>query len=428
MSSSPSGSPAPVSASHRWLRAELDRLDAQHPRVHRAVRALWLRPVPFVIVLSVLAEGALGAVISGGDAAWFRDAGVDMVGPGFLDVFSQSGLQIGPLYLLALGLATRVLEALGLPVLFTLAAAQAAGVAWFALWTARRVAQAVGAAVLPVQWALGLTLALGGFLAEGIGNGHPEEILIGLLLANAALVTSSGRHALAGLLVGLATGVKQWGIIGAGILVHGRRLRGTVVGSLVVAGVVAAVYLPFALGGEMNTFDMAWGIPDSSLLATIAGWTGGSDWTLRLVQGAAAGLVGTAIAWRRRGSPLVAIIGVISTRLLLDPLRLTYYSGPLVAVGVLWMWTSDIPVVRRWRLAVTLCMPAVVLAPYLLPRPTLWHVGDVLLLLVPVACLVVEARAGRSRMVGDDLIPQVPATTLPPCPTPAAPPLVRASS
>lgn len=418
----------PPRALGRWLTAELARLAEHRPRVYRLLRAAWLRPVPFVIALSVIAEGTLGAVIPEGDAEWFRIAGAGMIGPGFLDVFSDSGLQIGPVYLALLGLATRFLELLHLPVLFTLAAAQAAGVAWLAMWTARRTARAVGSPELPVQWALGLTLALGGFLAEGIGNGHPEEILLGLLLANAALSTRTGAYAVAGAVIGLATGIKQWGILGAGVLVHGRRLRGVVVGSSVVVGIVLACYVPFAVGGEMNTFSMAWGIPDNSLFATVAGWLGASDWQMRVVQGAAAGLAGALVAWRRHGSPLVAIIAVISTRLLLDPLRLTYYSGPLVAVGVLWMWTTDIAVVRRWRLPVTLCAPAVVLAPYVLERSVKWHVGDVLLLLVPIVCLVVEARAARRRPAVGDADGAADAATLPSCTTPLTSPLVPASS
>jgi hypothetical protein len=418
----------PSGAYSRWLTAELVRLAAQRPRLHSMLRATWQRPVPVVIVLSILAEGALGAVIPEGDAEWFRLAGTGMIGPGFLDVFADRGLQIGPLYLAALGLATRFLELLHLPVLFTLAAAQAAGVAWFAMWTARRTARAVGAPLLPVQWALGLTLALGGLLAEGIGNGHPEEILLGLLLANAALSTRTGAYAVAGLVIGLATGVKQWGILGAGVLVHGRRWRGTVIGSFVTLAVVLACYLPFALGGHMNTFDIAWGIRQNSLLAVVAGWAGSSDWALRIVQGAVSGLVGTAIAWRRHGSPLVAIIGVISTRLLLDPLRLTYYSGPLVAVGMLWMWTSDIPVLRRWRLPITLCTPAVVLAPYLVDKSVLWRAGDVLLLLLPIVCVVIESRAARRLPMVDDEGTPADATTLPPCTTPRTPLPVPASS
>ncbi|WP_426592044.1 glycosyltransferase family 87 protein [Cellulomonas sp. McL0617] len=430
MSSIPVSVPREPGGARRWLDHELARLATERPGIDRLLRATWRRPVPFVVVLSVLMEGFLGAAIVDGDADWFRHAGVAMIGPGFLDVFSDSGLQIGPIYLAGIGLAARLFAALGLPVVFMLSATQAAGVAWLATWTAGRAARITGTAQLPAQWAVGLTLALGGFLAEGVGNGHPEEILLGLLLANAALSAGRGRFAVAGVLIGLATGIKQWGIIGAGVLLTGRRLRGVVVGSATLAAVVLSVYLPFALGGQVKTLDMAWGIPRGSMLGLIGGWVHGSDWTLRAIQGALAGAVGAAVSLRRRGSPLVAVALAISARLFLDPLRLSYYSGPLVAVVLLWLWTSDDRVLRRLRLPVTAAMPLLVLGPYVSPAWFFWPAGNVVLVVAPVALLVLDGMAARRRTaepVGGATGERI-ATNLPPCPTPSVPSPVPASS
>lgn len=422
----------------RWLHGELVRLEAQHPALHRRLLTLWRHPVLVVVLVAVVVEGSLGAVIPVGDAAWFRRAGTGMLGAGFLDVLSDQGLQIGPLYLLALGVATQVVTFLHLPVLFTLAALQVAGLAWLGMWTARRAAVATGAAFLPAQWAVGLTLALGGFLAESIGNGHPEELLVGLLLANAALLAARGRYALAGFVIALATGVKQWGVIGAGVLLSGRRLRGLLVGGVVLAVTVLAIYLPFVLGGDVRTFEMRWGFRSSTLLGRIGMWTGLSDWALRCLQGAVAGGVGALLAWQRRASPLLAVIGIVAARLLLDPMRLTYYSGPLVAVVLIWMWASRADVVRRWRIAVTAALPLLVLAPYLLPETLLWRGADVLLVLVPLVCLAVDRRtpadapattpATASREVGPDEVSSSAPDTLPPCPPTSSRPVAHVSS
>lgn len=417
-----------------WLQDELVRLEARRPRLHASLLGVWRRPVLVVVLLTTIIAGSMGAAIPTGDAAWFRRAGTGMLGTGFLDVLSDQGLQIGPVYLVTLGVATRVVTFLHLPLLFTLAAAQAAGLAWFAMWTVRRVAVTTGAPVLAGQWAVGLTLSLGGFLTESIGNGHPEELLLGLLLANAAVSAAAGRYAVAGVLIGLAAGVKQWGVIGAGILLSGRRLRGVVVGGAVLAVTVLAIYLPFMLGGDVRTFDMRWGFRQETLLGRIGIWTGLSDWALRCLQGAVAGAVGAIFAWQRRTSPLVAVIGVVAARLLLDPMRLTYYSGPLVAVVLVWMWASTADVVRRWRLVVTAVLPLVVLAPYLAPEAVVWIGGDILLALVPVVCFVIDRRAPRpmspsvSRDVARTSEHQPPADTLPGCPTNPSRPLAPASS
>jgi hypothetical protein len=355
-------------------------MGATQPRVVDAMRWTWARPALVLVLLDAVVVGSLGAVISGGDALWFRTAGSGMLGHRFFDVFEASGLQIGPVYLVVLGLLDRVARLLHLPELFTLAAVQSAAVAWLAVWTARRAARAVQMPVLPAQWAVGLVLVLGGFLAEGVGNGHPEEIAVALILANAGLSAASGRHVVAGVLVGLATGVKQWGAFGGGlVLLGGRRVRSTAIGAVVAAATAAALYAPFAIWGHIATFDFAWGIPRNTLLAHIGGWAGSSDWDLRLVQGAAAALTGAALAWRRRGSPLVPVVAAVAMRLFLDPLRLTYYSGPFVAVALIWLWSTGAPVVRRWRLAVTCSSPIVVLLPYMLRTGPLWWAGTVAL-------------------------------------------------
>lgn len=356
------------------------------------MRLVSQHPDAVTIVLAVLTAGWFAAVVPGGDAALFRGAGSGMVGRRFFDVFSVASLQIGPLYLAVLGALTKQLDLAGSPAAtrVTTGAAQAAAIVWCALRLTRRSARRNDTPDLGARWAVGLLLAGGGFVAEATGNGHPEEMLIGLLLAHAALWAAEGRGGVAGLILGLAGGLKQWAAFGVGVLLLSRRWRAIAAGVGVALLVVAVLYGPFFAFGTVHTYGFQWGFQQRSVLGRLGGAWGLSDWGMRLVQGAAAGLTCAWAAWRRPHAPLVPVALAIAVRLLLDPLRLTYYSGPLVAVLAAWAWTSQWPAVVRWRLAVTALAPLLVLAPYLLPADATWTVGTVLLVGTLVGVLAGE--------------------------------------
>jgi hypothetical protein len=386
-----------------WLEREKAQLVVTHPAVDRLLRWVWARPAALLPPLAFVIIGSLGAVIPDGDAGWFREAGRGMLGANFWDVFVQPGLQIGPLYLLALGSAAAAVDAVGLPVLFTLAGLQAALVTWLGLVTARRIARHTGARELPAQWAVGLALVLGGLLAESIGNGHPEEIALGLILANAALDAGRRRRVSVGLLVGLAGGIKLWGVLGIPVVLIGRRPRDVWFRGLLAGAIVLLCYGPFFEWGEVNSFTFTWGMSNAgSTLAQLGSWLGASDWTLRVIQGAVAILVGCAVALRRAGSPLTVVICVVSTRLLLDPLLMSYYPGPLVVLVLLWVWTDRAMRTSRWRFAASAAVPLLVLVPYFIPLQALKAIWMVGMIVVPLAILRVERRAS---------LPERPTTT-----------------
>src|SRR5665811_108757 len=123
--------------------------DVQHLRPEHGQPGL---PEPARVTPGAVRPGLLGADNPGGDASWFREAGLSMLGPEVLDVFAAPGVQMGPVYLLFIGVLTTAVDAVGLPVLFTVAAVQAIGIAWFALFTTRRWAVELGAAPLRAQW------------------------------------------------------------------------------------------------------------------------------------------------------------------------------------------------------------------------------------------------------------------------------------
>lgn len=397
----------------RWTRHELDALTVARPALAAALQRLWGWPDAVAMVLAAITAGSLAAVIPGGDAGLFRDAGTGMMGPHFFDVFSNGGLQIGPIYLTVVGSLAWVLNLAGLPLLTRtlLAAAQAVLLLWCALALVRRCARRAGVADIAPRWAVGLLLAIGGFLAEATGNGHPEEILVGLLLAHAALWAVEGRGALAGLALGLAGGLKQWAVFGGGVLLLGRRWRVVLVGAGVALLVVAVLYGPFFAFGTVRTYSFQWGFDDRSVLGRLGAEWGLSDWGMRVIQAAAAGAAGAWAAWRRRHDPLVPVVVAISVRLLLDPLRLTYYSGPLVVVLAVWAWTSTAPAVVRWRIPLTLLAPVTVSAPYLLPQDATWFAGTALLL--AALAVVLATPADRSAERGDQVAAAADETTAP---------------
>jgi hypothetical protein len=384
------------SLSSRFAR-EVDAVALTRPALAGTLRATWRHPTAVTAGLAVVTAGAFAAVVPGGDAELFRDAGAGMLGPRLLDAFANPALQIGPLYLSVLGALTRVLDLAGSPLVtrVALAALQAALVVWCALGLVRRCARRNHVPHLPASWAVGLLLAVGGFVAEAIGNGHPEEILVGLLLAHAALWAAEGRGAVAGLVLGLAGGLKQWAAFGAAVLLLGRRWRVVVLGAGVAVLVVVLLYGPFFAFGSVGTYGYRWAFDTRSVLGRLGAEWGLSDWGMRLIQGAAAGAAGAWAAWRRRHDPLVPVVVAIAVRLLLDPLRLTYYSGPLVAVLAAWAWTSTAPAVVRWRMPLTLMAPLTVVVPYLLPPDATWTAGTLLLVVGVAAVLAAGSRTGR---------------------------------
>ncbi|WP_421733811.1 hypothetical protein [Cellulomonas sp.] len=377
---------------------ELHRLEEDNPRLARLLRAVWSRPTTVVVAFGLLIGVMGGASRMDGDQTIFRAAGLSMLGPHFLDVFANSWLQIGPLYLVLLGLGTAVGTVLHLPpAAIGICAAAAHGVlaAWLACLAARRAAEATGAWVRLAQWVVGMTVVVGGSLFNAGAADHAEELLLGLVLALAAVSAGRGRLVWAAVLLALATGVKQWAPTAGGILLAGRRVRASALAITVFVGGVALLYLPFKLWGDMQTFSLQWPFPEHTWLDRLPGMAGASDWMQRIVQGALAGIAGVLIAWRRHGSVLVAVMGSIAVRLLLDPLRIQYYWTALVAVALVWLWSSQAPDVRRTRIWITVALSVYTFAPAL-PEGGWWHLETFTAIALPVFCLVAERRARPS--------------------------------
>lgn len=394
------GRSAPPRATRRladwWQRETAALSERQGPGIDLA-RRIASRPAWVLLPLAALGPGLFGAAIPDGDAAWFRSAGRSMLGSDVLDVFAAPGLQIGPLYLLLVGVLTVVTEALGLPVLFTVAAVQSTALAAYALYLAGSWARELGADPLRARWGVVAPLVLLGPLAESIGNGHPEELLLGLMLAHLVQLVRGGRSGAAGVLLGAMVGLKLWGVLAAPVVLLARRWRVLVVAGAWTVVLAAVCYLPFLAWGEVNTFEFTWGRRLAPFGVELQGALL-DGWGFRLVQAGLVVALAALVAWWWPGTGIGVALTVVTVRIVLDPMLQMYYTLPAVALGLLWAWTAPAATRRCAVLSVPLVACAAVV-PYLLPmtpRLTFTHTA---LVALTFAVVRADARVSRSTLL-----------------------------
>lgn len=374
------------------LARSVERLHRSRPRLARVLVRLAARPALVLLPVAAVVGALAGALQPDGDEVRFRAAGLSMLGPGVLDVFSDSFLQIGPLYLLALGLLTVGASAVGLDAGATgvlSGAVHAVCLTALALHTAGRAASVRGMPAAPARWGVAGGLLATGHLGANLFMQHPEEILLGLLVALAAVEASAGRRHLGAFLLVVATGVKQWAVTTGALVVDRRSAGATVRTGLVVAAGLVLVYGPFALWGDVRTADIVWRFSPYSWVQSVPWFHDVSGWTFRVVQGALAGAAGLAVAWWGRGTPLLAAVVATGVRLLLDPLRHSYYAGGMAALLLVWLWSTPGP--TRTRVAGTAVLLVPTLAP-IVPTEVWWHLGTVGLVVMLVWSVRIEGR------------------------------------
>ena len=375
-----------------WWRTELVALRTSPARGARVARWLFDRPSVALLPAAAIGPGLFGAAIPWGDAGWFREAGLSMLGPGFFDVFSAAGLQIGPVYLLLVGALAAVVDLLSLPALFTVAAVQSVGLTVYTLFLVRRFARELGAAPLPAQWGVGVPVVFFGVLSESIGNGHPEEFLLALLLAHGVLVSRHGRPAAFGGILGAAVGLKLWAVLGAPVVLLDRRWRSVLVAGSIAVAMTLAWYLPFHLAGEVNTFDFSWGTgPAPFGLRAVGGALSG--WGFRLVQAAVVIALGALVAWRWPGSGLGVVLTVVTVRVVLAPMLQMYYTIPFVVVALLWLWTAPSRSGTAWRIASWPATLLAMLGPYVVDLAVRLPVTHIAMTIATVAIVRADHRS-----------------------------------
>lgn len=217
------------------------------------------------------------------------------------------------------------------------------------------------------------SLLLGPTIVASLRAGHPEDPLTGVLCLLAVLAARDQRVRTAGILLGLAIGAKQWGILAAplvlGLIGGSRVIDRPRVTTAVIAGALAAVLTlptPLAnpdhyaevtksLGATHRVYQQSlWWPISPSATRTIEYGAGntGQITTYKLPfdldRSAAmipafliAGGVGL-LAWRRRRiDPAALLVGVFAARCAFDPMDLDYYGGPMLIALAWWEGTRE---------------------------------------------------------------------------------------
>jgi hypothetical protein len=313
-------------------------------------------PLIGVWLLVLAAAAASGWILNSvtfSDADSFAHAGSVMLSGSWQHTYSDSWLQAGPFELLVcvlgrtLGHSLRG-EAIAMNVI---GAAAVLGVA---------------SVVLRGRWKP-VALVAGGALGVGIVSdmwewGHPSELLIALTWLVAARAARRDQLVVAGLLVGLSGGLETWGLLGAPVLFLLPQLRRTIAAGALALLATAAVYAPFALGGDFRMFDLHWAIV-GGVPGYLFGSGGTFSWPMRLAEAVVVVGFGSGLAWklRRFGASTWLVPALTSMcRLALDPVRYGYYwdtSLVLLLIGLAPLLVS--PRAAAWRVQAWLQRPRV---------------------------------------------------------------------
>ena len=196
-------------------------------------------------------------------------------------------------------------------------------------------------------WITVLVLDLMGADEENVLSGHWWQIPVLVLWAGAAHATVLRRPVLAGALVGVATGLEPWGILGLLVLALCDGLRTALNVAATAVIVASALWIPFVLGGSFQMAAYRWNVRADSIWSLIVGGESPFPWGLRVLQ-----------------AMLIAVIGVLCVFIFIRPLRMAGQPQWLTAcllfpvVIVLLRVASDI-----WFGSYYLMSPAVLLVP-----------------------------------------------------------------
>ena len=231
----------------------------------------------------------------------------------------------------------------------------AAALAW---WLERRLREA-GRPALD-RWAVVAVIVGAPVVLRTLRDGHPEDVLAGVLAVAAVLAAARGRTVPAGVALGLAVTAKPWAVL-AVLPVLLAAPRGRMVLLAAAGAAAAAVYLPILLlaehrsGADLNAVvttgrlfhpqQLLWPLRESHTLGGgVAAYTAPA-WTARIAHPAIvlAGVALTAL-WglRRRATgavphdALLALAACLMLRCLLDPWNLAYYAVPAMFALVAW--------------------------------------------------------------------------------------------
>ena len=300
--------------------------------VSLSLRAWWLPTSALTVGTAALTVGA-----DTGDLPFFVHASEGLFSRGWADAYANPDLQIGPVELLLLAAADALAGALSVSTFTFLAFAVPLGVTALFLVCLRRLLGERTAHRPLALLAGGVAFAALGLPAAAHLDGHMAQVVVPLLWLVAGLQARRGRFVAAGGLVGLSAGFELWGMLGAVVLVLATRVRDAVAAVAVQVAFVAALFAPFALFGELRTFDYHWVVHAHTPLSLAVEPGTDFTWWMRLAQGGTALAVGGALAWPLRRSLHAVWLGplaVVAVRLALDPVRYPWYWLALETLAI----------------------------------------------------------------------------------------------
>jgi hypothetical protein len=295
--------------------------------------------------------GASGLVAAFGtrdpaDLPYFAHAARTLFSSRWADTFADPSLQVGPLQLILVGICDRIGGVGFLAYAFEIALAA------FIVFVVGRLLRGRPHR-MAFQALAGLAAVMLGVTAEAYSYGHPAQVAVPLLWVLAALDARHGRTFRSGAWLGLSAGLELWGVLGAPVLLLAPVFRRALGGFAAQVFVTGALYLPFVLGGDFRMFDYRWKVEGWTLVRFLV--PAGSDfpWGLRLLQGAVALIVGSALALalqRTERAVWTVPLGIVAVRLLLDPTLYSWYWLGLETLALVAAVELATSIPTRWRL------------------------------------------------------------------------------
>lgn len=330
-----------------WLRREEERLFGRYALAAQRFPRLLRFRVPIVIAV-YLAIAYVGQYLNGpgGDAFIFAGAGHTLLSSHWADTFANSTLQSGPIFVLIEGIGERFGEAFGWPYWVGGGLVSALASAVLMLLACRAVFGAYlleGRTTAAREFSASIVFAVTGGLYVVAMYAHPDDLLVTLLLLIAAGRAATGRHGQAGVIFGLAAGVKLWALVTISILLIRATRRTGVYAGLMAAATVAVCYGPFIAFGRFEMFHGSWQIEHDAPLNLLFHDGTGFTWQLRVCQAALAMTVGLVVLFRTRGRNCATWLvpaAAIAARLLVDPRNIAYYYPPVLVCLLLGAWAG----------------------------------------------------------------------------------------
>ena len=236
------------------------------------------------------------------DFGLFGRAGDILLSTDWLDAYNSSFIQTGVISLAihgAVGLGERI-AGIDSRIWFSLVA-QVGVTILLVLATRRAVTHIRGECPPWLELCVGVVALIGQTTWTAYISGHPSDAVVAVLWILAAADAREDRPLRAGLLLALSAGFKQWGLLGAPLLLLGPRTTRSIKGFSVQLAGTLAMYAPFFIWGEFNTFDKEWTVASLSLPRLFLPADAFFPWWMRLVQGA-----------------FVIVVGVLAARALRD--------------------------------------------------------------------------------------------------------------